>query len=330
VTYPGDDERVLARAWARAVVASSAETDLAGPPLDGAPGEMPGLMDALAIDTEVPVDSSSRVKSAGKRALRGAQRWYVRYLAEQVEHMGRTIGGALVGLDARLRRVEEQAGVQHAMLRAEVLASSAPALDPAVPAICLSALAGASGRVVHAEAGGGDLVLALQAAGIDAYGVDPGLGVEPGRSDLEIWRVDVLEHLRSLEPRSLGGAVLSGIVDRLPPGELVALVDVVWAALEETAAMVVVTTDPRWWLRLGSVRADLAPGRPLNPETWVHLFVERGATDVTAHAISSAGSVAESVDTAADPRLSLLVAELFPPSHHVVVARRVPESGLDS
>jgi hypothetical protein len=39
--------------------------------------------------------------------------------------------------------------------------------------------------------------------------------------------------------------------------------------------VVIISESPWWWrLRLGPVEADLAPGRPLHPDTWLHAFHE--------------------------------------------------------
>ena len=45
-------------------------------------------------------------------------------------------------------------------------------------------------------------------------------------------------------------------------------------ALARVASRVVLVSEAPWWwrLRLGAVNADLAAGRPHDPDTWLHAF----------------------------------------------------------
>ncbi len=81
--------------------------------------------------------------------------------------------------------------------------------------------AGRSGRVLHAESGTGALVVALNKAGIDAYGVDPrdDAGAVADAAGAETRTTGALDHLRALPPGALGGLVLSGCVDRFALGD---------------------------------------------------------------------------------------------------------------
>jgi hypothetical protein len=138
---------------------------------------------------------------------------------------------------------------------------------------------GVRGRVLHAECGTGGLLDSLLAAGVDAYGVDPTeseveVGAERG---LDVRAESVLDHLSVVADEALAGLVLSGSIQWLDPGERARLVDLVSSRLALDGVLVLHSTTPRAWARDSShVMTDLAPGRPLHSETWVHLLGERG------------------------------------------------------
>lgn len=140
------------------------------------------------------------------------------------------------------------------------------------------------GPVVHAESGDGALVTALVKAGIPAIGVEPRGSVAWAAAerqvDVRIGPVDAV--LGELGDTPLGGVVLSGVVDRLPVEELVALLALVAGRVAPGAPVVVVGTSPDDARSLwGPVAWDLLPGRPLHPETWEHLLDRGGFGDVS-------------------------------------------------
>ena len=164
-------------------------------------------------------------------------------------------GPGAVGWQSPLERAPELVGVACARLRA------------------------AAGRVLHADCGSGAVVAALLAAGIDAYGTDPSgvLVEEPQRPGLDLVQAEAVGHLRSLAPAELGGVLLSGFVDRLSPGEARRLAFLLGTHLAPGMPVVLTGTEPATWQREASpVQRDLAPGRPLHPETWCHLLGEYG------------------------------------------------------
>ncbi|MGH9101044.1 MAG: methyltransferase domain-containing protein, partial [Acidimicrobiales bacterium] len=137
------------------------------------------------------------------------------------------------------------------------------------------ALRGTRGRVLHAACGDGWLVSRLAAAGADAYGVDPRPGVvddaQLGGADLR--QEEPLEHLRSVERASLGGVVVSGIVEAMEPARRDQLLRALGDRLGAHAVLVVHSLSPATWSAEDApVEADLGPGRPLRPRTWAHLL----------------------------------------------------------
>jgi hypothetical protein len=169
----------------------------------------------------------------------------------------------------------------------------APGADPLPFADAIGARLGApgapTGRVLHAECGDGALLVSLTAAGIDAYGVDPGTTASDRATQaaLDVRRDDVLGHLGSVGDEALAGLVLSACVDRLSLAERRRLLRLAEQKLAPNATVVVIGTTPEAWARtVGPVAADLSPGRPLHAATWAHLISQVGFSGVE---VTSAG-----------------------------------------
>jgi hypothetical protein len=111
-------------------------------------------------------------------------------------------------------------------------------------------------------------VAQLRSAGIDAYGLTAtGALNQPGP---DVRRGELLEHLRAVPDGALGAVLLAGLPEAMRPQTVGPLV----AELSRVTRMVVIVSEAPWWwrLRLGAVAADLAPGRPLDPDTWLYAF----------------------------------------------------------
>jgi len=131
-------------------------------------------------------------------------------------------------------------------------------------------------RVLYAQSRADEVVPELRSAGFDAYGItNAGSRHRPGP---DVRFGEVLAHLGAVEDHALGAVVLSGVPEVMTPPAIGPLV----AELSRVATSVVVISEAPWWwrLRLGAVDADLAVGRPLDPDTWLHAF----------HGVGMAGS----------------------------------------
>jgi hypothetical protein len=121
------------------------------------------------------------------------------------------------------------------------------------------------------------------AAGGDAYGIDPRPGrAEPGPSETVDLRQDgVAAHLDAVAQGALAAVVLSGVVDGMAGGERSALLELIAGRLAPRGLLVVHAVSASVWRSDDApVQADLAPGRPLRPESWCHLL-DDGGYDVT-------------------------------------------------
>ena len=137
------------------------------------------------------------------------------------------------------------------------------------------------GRVLYAQTQAPDVVAMLRGAGFDAYGVVGAGTHQPGP---DVRSGDLLAHLRAVPDAALDAVVLTGVPEAMTPHDVGPLT----TELGRVARCVVIVSESPWWwrLRLGPVEADLAPGRPLHPDTWLHAF----------HGLSMAGSAEYDAD----------------------------------
>lgn len=238
---------------------------------------------ASFVHVDVPTESAIKGVSLLKKALRKVMAWYLRFLAQQTSAFAAATVRALRLLGTRVETLEDATPGASPRVRDE-LARLDPVGDlSAWHDTAVRALAAAPGRVLHGDAADGDLLEALVAAGVDAYGVDHRrhLADAAAGRGLEVRPDDVVEHLRLVPAGALGGIALSGCVDRLPLAAQLELADLATTRLAPGGVLVVLATFPLAWSRaVPPVAADLAPGRPLHPDTWRHLLTERGFGDI--------------------------------------------------
>ena len=252
--------------------------------LDGDFGEALKAADRAAyVNVAVPTASEKPGIGEVKRVLRKAMAWYLNYLAQQVTAFGTATVRALRALGDRVTVLEDEV----AELRPVVDdGRDRPAVAPDLGAwhqAVTGHLAGAGGRVLHAECGDGALVRALLGAGRDAYGVDPrGALVDAAvAAGVEAWPDDPLDHLGSVAEAALAGLVLSGCVDRAPLARQRRYLELARAKLAPGAPLVLVVANPEAWAAaVPSLESDLAPGRPLHAATWAHLLERERFTDI--------------------------------------------------
>jgi hypothetical protein len=254
-------------------------------------------------------------------------------------------------LDARIGDLEAESAVRRP--------PPLPGGSPVPPTVDLAAwgwlvvpeLAGAYGPVLHGECGTGSLLRLLSAPDRDTYGIDP-RATSPAESPrqgtsearpqgapgsvlagLDVRREEVTDHLRALGEGALGGLVLSGCVDRAGIAEQRELAHLAATRLAPGAKVVILGSSPAAWQRAFSgdpaalVEADLAPGRPLHPETWAHLLTLAGleirATHVEAprrrlDPVPGEGPATEILNA----NLAVLERTLFGPESYAVVGQR--------
>jgi hypothetical protein len=139
------------------------------------------------------------------------------------------------------------------------------------------------GEVLHADCGEGALVRALAAAGAPSYGVEPrgAVALRALERGSAVTISEVEEHLAQRPASSLGGVVLSGVVDRLPLHALIPLLADCRRALAAGAPIVIVS-EPAAELAGGAPTSrDMVDRAALHVETWALLLERSGFVDVT-------------------------------------------------
>jgi len=285
---------------------------------------------ASFLDSDAPATSLRKGGAVVKATIARGVGWYVRYLAQNVTVFASTVARVLRLLDDKIEVVNER------VFRQPAKVAGAAATAPRTPVdltpwheFAVQTLSQVSGRVLHTESGGGDLVGALIDAGVDAYGVEPSESMALGSAStaLDVRIDEALGHLRSLPDEGLAGLVLSGCVDRMAPFEQLTVAQLINAKVARGGAVIVIGRNPAADSNPDVVAADLAPGRPLHVETWQYLLTRAGLevqsvrwddTGPTLEPLDPNVSGAQSFNDSLD-RLNRL---LFPSATYAVVANR--------
>jgi hypothetical protein len=140
----------------------------------------------------------------------------------------------------------------------------------------------ARGEVVHADCGEGTLVRTLSQRGVASRGVEPrgGVALRALESGCDVTISEADEFLSRAAPASLGGAVLSGVVDRLPLHALLPLLIRCRESLAGGAPLVVLAERAGAGGGPAGVTSDVVASAPLHAETWELLLTRVGFGDV--------------------------------------------------
>ena len=128
---------------------------------------------------------------------------------------------------------------------------------------------------------------ALAGRGAPAHGVEPrgAVALRALEGGCTVTICEASEHLAGREAGSLGGIVLSGVVDRLPLHALLPLLAQCRRTLAHGAPLVVVSELAGAGETREPAARDLIDGRPLHAATWELLLgavrVRRGGTAAT-------------------------------------------------
>jgi hypothetical protein len=186
-------------------------------------------------------------------------------------------------LHARISTLEDRIAAEDVPLDGAAWLAPARELGPWVDPVATYVRAHTSGgEVVHADCGDGGLVLALSQSGTPARGIEPRGAVALGalESGADVTISEVGEYLATCAEGSLGGLVLSGVVDRLPLHDVIPLLAQARRALDSGAPLVIVSEAPRGPALGEPVTADLVDGRSLHRQTWGLLLERSGFVDV--------------------------------------------------
>ena len=259
------------------------ELFLAHSPVAGRGGDLTEalrMVDAATfVDPVVPVDSERAAGAVVKKGMRTLLLWYVGGITHQVSQFASAVSRTLHIVEGRLKELERRVEVQRVPSAGVVEMPEVHRAEAWWVKAAVDAVTSVPGRILHAASGDGWLVQKIIAAGGDAYGVDPRANlVEQGVGTVSDLRGEgVAEHLRAVAPAGLGAIVLSGVVEGMASGERTQLLHLVGTTLAPGGVLVVHSLSRSWWEGEDApYEADLAPGRPLRPDTWRQLLVHSG------------------------------------------------------
>jgi hypothetical protein len=146
--------------------------------------------------------------------------------------------------------------------------------------------------IVVGESGEGTLLGPLRGSGRRVLGVEPRgpaawrsmTAAAEGGEPADVVLSEVGPTLAAMPEASAAGVVLIGCVDRLDlDGQLGLLEQSVRVVVPGGTVVVLVGDQAAWSEGLTPAARDLAPGRPLHPETWKFLLHRSGAAEVDWH-----------------------------------------------
>jgi hypothetical protein len=138
------------------------------------------------------------------------------------------------------------------------------------------------GVIVHADCGEGDLLRALHERGAEAHGVEPrgAVALRAIERGCSVTIAEASEDVTSRPDGSVGGVVLSGVVDRLPLHALVPLLAQSRRVLRRGAPLVVISEPVAAAAARDAAARDLVDGVPLQEATWALLLERAGFVEV--------------------------------------------------
>jgi hypothetical protein len=202
--------------------------------------------------------------------------------SELEEAMGHVVE-AFRFLSARVAALEARLAAQDRPVDGSAWLVPARELGPWVGPVAAHVLARTpGGDIVHADCGEGALLEALAGRGAPAHGVEPrgAVALRAIESGCSVTIGEASEHLAGREAGSLGGIVLSGVVDRLPLHALVPLLAQCRRTLAHGAPFVVISELVDAGDRREPAALDLIDGRPLHAATWELLLERSGFVEV--------------------------------------------------
>jgi hypothetical protein len=237
----------------------------------------------------------SKSGSAGRRGRRG--RVSSGDLADeenksQIEDAMTHVVEAFRFLHARVSTLEARANTEDVPLDGAAWLAPARELEGWVePLVSLVKARTQGGDVLHADCGEGALIRALTEQGVPAMGAEPrgGVALRALERGCQVTISEVTEDLPQRPTGSLGGLVLSGVVDRLPLHSVLPLLADARRALAGGAPIVIVS-EPLVPLSINAPTShDMVDRAALHLETWELLLDRSGFADVTPLPVGTGG-----------------------------------------
>jgi hypothetical protein len=217
------------------------------------------------------VDAS--VPDAGRRGGSGRRRRGEPESApSEVQEAMALVVEAFRFLSARVETLEERLNRQDRPIEGAAWLIPARELGEWVQPVVEHMVAAApAGEVLHADCGEGQLLESLRRAGVPACGVEPrgGVALRALEEGYAVSMAEVEDDLAARRTGSLGGLVLSGVVDRLPLHSILLVLAEAHRVLALGAPIIVVASEPaRAQAERDAVADEVLAPRTLHARTW--------------------------------------------------------------
>lgn len=268
-----NQERQFDQAWHRATqgaMIASYDTVLPSQEVAHAENLLDCVNELSLLNVDAPEGKKLGVRQV-KRVSRRLTRWYLRYLADQINAFNHFLMNWLRATEQRITRLENDSRAIEIMADFVDPVSDA---EPGLAAAVADQMSQCDGTVAVMSCGAGQIVAALTQAGITAHGVDESAdAVAAGmHQGIDLRVTTPMEHLGKIADNSLGALVLTGFVERCTPVEIVHLIDEALRAVMVAGHVVVATADPA---DRAPHEAELLRGAGLSPQAWAQLLQKR-------------------------------------------------------
>jgi SAM-dependent methyltransferase len=180
------------------------------------------------------------------------------------------------------------------------------------------------GPVLDVGCGRGELVGLLREVGVEARGIDADADmVAFARGEgLDVEQADAVAYLEGLADGSLGAVFMAQVVEHLPPGTLVRVLELAASKLRAGGVLIAETINPLSPLALRNYFADLTHAQPLVPETLELLARQAGFAETEIRFLNEpADRLTEPDDPVIAANVRRLNELLFAPLDYALVAR---------
>ncbi len=249
----------------------------------------------------------NRFVQAAKKLMQRSLTWYTRSLDGFHEQVARAIeeqGQSLLRLESEIREIQNQESrrlSENERLRDALRETELAVQEQLVPYVDFFR---DLSPVVDLGCGRGEFLVVLKENGVTAYGVDSDRAAceMARRKLLNVVDGDILEHLRQLPERSLGGVFSARVIEFLPLHAQMELISLCSKKIRPGGVLVIETTNPESRRGFGRVsHLDPTHRRAVPSELMKSAFESNHFRDVR---ISVLGPVKASLVTPAAPSSS--------------------------
>lgn len=147
-------------------------------------------------------------------------------------------------------------------------------------------------NILDIGCGRGEFLELLKENNIEALGIDieDDMVLECKEKGLSVINSDALEYLKNLEDNSLGGIIMTQVIEHMEPNYLIDIIELAYKKLKSGAYFIAETINPQSLIVFTEAYfMDLSHTRMMHPYTIKFLVEEKGFNDITIKYLSKVG-----------------------------------------